>query len=102
MSIDVEDHEIVVSRHAAIRWDQRTSADSVAPETAWCEARPLSVAQLLRRGNDIDEVRYHDPTGTILLRGFATIVTVLDRDDKRSPELWGAVDRQFSIPEESA
>jgi hypothetical protein len=77
-----------VSRHAATRWDERTPVDSVAPETAWRDARAESAVDAAVNGTieayaDCDEARYHEPTGTALLRKDAVIVTVLPNFDPR-------------------
>jgi len=78
----------VVSQHAAQRWDERTPVDSVAPETAWREAKAENAAEAAVNGTieayaDCDEARYHGPTGTALLRKNAVIVTVLPNFDPR-------------------
>lgn len=78
----------VVSDHAATRWDERTPVDSVAPETAWRDAKADTAVDAAVNGTieayaDCDEARYHDPTGTALLRKNAVIVTVLPNFDPR-------------------
>lgn len=78
----------VVTEHAAQRWDERTPADSVAPETAWKQAEPddvldSSIAAYIETHSECAEARYHSPTGTALLRVGFRIVTVLPRDDPR-------------------
>ena len=77
-----------VSQHAAQRWDERTPVDSVAPETAWRDAKAETAVDAAVNGTieayaDCDEARYHDPTGTALLRKNAVIVTVLPNFDPR-------------------
>jgi len=63
-----------VTQHAAQRWDERSPASSVAPETAWKTGqRTTGVAK--RHGTD--ECRVHEPTQTVLLRRNYRIVTVL-------------------------
>lgn len=68
------DGGVVCSDHLAMRWDERTSADSVAPETAWEQATRIRDAELL---TGADECRYHQATGTILLRNNHTLVTAM-------------------------
>jgi hypothetical protein len=66
--------DVVCSDHLAMRWDERTDPDTVAPETAWEEASRLRDVELL---TGADECRYHQDTGTILLRVNHTLVTVM-------------------------
>lgn len=68
------DGDVVCSDHLAMRWDERTPADSVAPETAWEQAVRIRDAELV---TGADECRYHEPTGTILLRNDHTLVTAM-------------------------
>ena len=80
-----------VSQHAAQRWDERTPVDSVAPEKAWDEAEPQNVvdaaiAAHIEAHSESDEARYHDPTGTALLRKDVSITTVLPSSDPRIRE----------------
>lgn len=63
-----------VTGHAADRWDERTSVDSVAPETAWHDA-----VKLPPRAMDIDEEkRVYEPQGVVLCRDGDEIQTVMD------------------------
>lgn len=66
-----------VSHHAAQRWDQRTAPDSVAPETAWAHGQRINTDRTFRAS----EVRYHRPTGTLLLHKPPSIMTVLTVED---------------------
>ena len=63
-----------VTDHAADQWDERTDPRSVAPETAWAHAQRHDGASISLHGPD--EVRYHCPTRTLLLRVGHAIVTV--------------------------
>jgi len=63
-----------VTDHAAARWDQRTSPDSVAPETAWKAGQRVSGPEI---PTGTDECRVHQATRTVLLRAGGSIVTVL-------------------------
>lgn len=94
MSFDVDADEIVVSEHAADRWDQRTPPTSIAPETAWGEALPVGVSS--PRYRNLDEIRYHTATETLLFRDATRIVTVYERDESQPSELWETVDRQYA------
>ncbi|QLH81015.1 hypothetical protein [Halosimplex pelagicum] len=67
-----------VTEHAADRWDARTDPASVAPETAWRHAQRVRAAE---RPTGTDEVRFHAPSGALLLRCGTSIVTVLDATD---------------------
>lgn len=64
----------IVTGHAAERWDERTPADSVAPEAAWRHGQRIRAAERPTRS---DECRLHHPTRTLLLRQGSRIVTVL-------------------------
>lgn len=64
----------LVTGHAAERWDERTPADAVAPETAW---RHSQRERSVERRFGADECRLHHPTRTLLLRVGNSIVTVL-------------------------
>lgn len=63
-----------VTQHAATRWDQRSPADAVAPETAWTIAQRVAGPERQMGG---DECRVHHATRTVLLRCNNCIVTVL-------------------------
>lgn len=67
-----------VTRHAASRWDDRTPAGSVAPETAWRHAQRVDARPPLQ---SFDEVRVHQAAGAVLLRRNYHIETVYDLDD---------------------
>lgn len=62
-----------VSRHAELRWHQRSATPEIWPGTAWDSAEPVPGTTL-----DADEVRYHSPSSTLLLRKRRTLVTVID------------------------
>lgn len=64
----------LVTAHAAQRWDERTPAAAVAPETAWRHGQRIRAAE---RPTGMDECRLHHPTRTLLLRQGLRIVTVL-------------------------
>jgi hypothetical protein len=63
-----------ITQHAATRWDARTPADSVAPETAWTLGQHVAGPE---RPTGTDECRVHHATRTVLLRCNNCIVTVL-------------------------
>ncbi|WP_435145948.1 hypothetical protein [Halobaculum sp. P14] len=65
-----------VSEHARTRWLERTADARLDPHGAWLEATPVR-----RHGLDGDEVRYHDPSSTVLIRKDDTLVTVISLDD---------------------
>jgi hypothetical protein len=71
-----------VSGHAGVRWDQRVGDDRGA-RAAWRESIPLPVEDT---GLDGDEVRYHQPTDTALVRKDDTLTTVIEVESGR-PEL---------------
>lgn len=76
MSIFAGVETISLTRHASQRWDARTAPDSVAPETAWREAWPVAIDAPAYR--HMDEIRFHNPTGTALLASLGSLVTVID------------------------
>jgi len=63
---------IEVTDHAALRWHQRTHDPGVGPIVAWLEADPADPEGVVG-----DEVRYHEPTDTYLVRRQTRLVTVL-------------------------
>jgi hypothetical protein len=103
--------DISVSYHATRQWDRRTAIDSVAPETAWREAWPVTVDAPSYR--HLGEIRYHDPTTTVLLCGMGQLVTCIDvstpapRGPHDAYELRAAIARQYPhadvvVPEKRA
>jgi len=68
------------TRHALMRWDQRTPADSVCPEAAWLDAWQLTITDPEYR--HFDELRYHHPSRVVLCRENAEIVTVYAVDGR--------------------
>lgn len=64
-----------VSEHAAERWDERTAPDSVAPETAWMSSERRTD---IEGTHGFDEARLHRPTGVVLGRCRAAIVTCFE------------------------
>lgn len=71
---------VVVSSHAAERWHQRTKTPGVGPIVAWNEAERREISDL-----DADEIRYHKPTGTLLLKNGGVLVTVIEVATARQP-----------------
>lgn len=70
---------VSVSRHVRWeRWPQRASNPDVGPLDAWRDG-----TQIYGHGLRADEVRYHNPTETVLLRRNHTLVTVLDATTAR-------------------
>lgn len=63
-----------VTDHAATRWDERTSIDSVSPEAAWHDAVKLPPRAL---DND-EEKRIYEPQAVVLCRDGSAITTVMD------------------------
>lgn len=62
-----------ITAHAADRWDERTAADAVSPETAWHDATRLPDLA----SDQHDELRVHEPQAVVLARRDAAIVTIL-------------------------
>lgn len=85
----------IVTDHALGQWDERSPDDSVAPETAWQQAQKV----VPRAGAfyEVDEVRHHRASGTLLLRRGLVLKTVYTTDDL-SDEVYHAV--KHAIPEE--
>ena len=69
---------IIVSRHAADRWHQRTDSPGVGPIVAWNRAERRDVRDL-----NGDEIRYHRASETLLVRKGAVLVTVVDAPTAR-------------------
>jgi hypothetical protein len=68
---------IELSEHAVERWKARTpSSTKIGPRVAWLDAEDAVVPE--PTGLDADEVRYHAPTRTVLLRKDSHMVTVID------------------------
>lgn len=89
----------VASRHLCgpdARWDRRTSAGSVSPETAWETAWEMTLPQPEYRY--VDEARYYAPERVVLMRIGASIATVIPIDDQRPDGLlYRAAKKQFGI-----
>lgn len=68
----------IVSEHAHDRWDERTNPTSVAPETAWLHAQRVAADGPFL---NVDELRYHRATRTLLLYDSPTITTVYSVDN---------------------
>jgi len=66
--------DIRVSSHALERWLERSDATLTDPADAWVAGVPVPVHPTDLQAH---EVRYHDDSGTLLLRKNRTIVTVL-------------------------
>jgi hypothetical protein len=65
-------------------WPDRGDA-SVSVRAAWRHAEPVPAA--LSELDDVDEARHHEPTDTLLLRDYDTIVTALDMTRVRNGPL---------------
>lgn len=66
---------IHVTVHAYHRWRSRSDQPEQSPDDAWFVADPVEGTTF-----DADEVRYHDDSGTLLLRKDRSLVTVIDID----------------------
>lgn len=64
---------IVVSKHAADRWADRSDRPDLPPAVAWLHAEPVRDPPLSG-----DEFRYHDSADVLLIRKDRTLVTVID------------------------
>ena len=64
------------TNHARLRWTMRSGRLDQAVSAAWDEAVPIP------RHGDIRaaEIRYHDATGTLLIRQNDRVTTVLQAD----------------------
>ena len=82
-----------VTWHAGDRWDDRTDADSVAPETAWAHGQRIDAGGPLR---NVD-VRLHRDSGTLLLRKGGVIVSIYALDDLQ-PAVYRAV--KHALPDD--
>ena len=73
-----------LTSHALDRWDSRTDAASVAPETAWLDGVDVDLVTPFFEGrtqpHPPDEVRFHRPSGALFVRYDASIVTILRAD----------------------
>ncbi|MDS0253234.1 hypothetical protein [Haloarcula argentinensis] len=58
------------------RWLQRSDDPVMDPVDAWEHGERLT-----GHGLDGEEVRYHEHTGTVLIRRDQTLVTVMDEQD---------------------
>ncbi len=63
---------IIVSKHALKRWFQRSATPEMDPALAWAEA-----TEIRGHGLEGDEVRYHTPSETVIIRKGNTLVTVI-------------------------
>lgn len=68
------DGHVVITDHAADRWDERTSPDSVAPEAGWHAGTRLPPRVC---GKHADEYRVYEPEAVVLARRDRSVVTVL-------------------------
>jgi len=97
MSVDRVD-DVAPSWHALGRWLERADPDlETLPTDAWAEAYQLGSVPT---ASDAEEIRYHAPTNTALLRRQAELVTVLsmdpgDVDSDQGEEILQAVEAQF-------
>jgi hypothetical protein len=69
-----------LSGHAATKWDDRTPADSVAPETAYYRGEDVQDPAVVAFDDGADRVRvYHDPDGwvAVFLVHETRVVTVI-------------------------
>jgi hypothetical protein len=79
---------IHVTDHALDRWWERADHSSVAgPQIAWHLADTITAPH----GLDGDEVRYHAPSETVLVRRDGSIVTIIDATDGVKPRLRAAL-----------
>ena len=79
---------IPVTDHAHDRWAERADHSSAAgPQVAWHQGEQITVPH----GLSGDEVRYHAPSETVLVRLDRSIVTVIDAADGVKPRLRGAL-----------
>jgi DNA-binding MarR family transcriptional regulator len=85
-ALAMPDGGVFVTRHAATRYDERSPATAVAPETAW---RRGSRRGDLEREMGCDEVRFHHHSSTLLLRNGSAVITVLDASEHESFDLPG-------------
>lgn len=65
--------EVRVSGHAARRWFERSEKPLIDPSTAWEYG-----TEIFGHGLEGDEVRYHELSGTVLVRKDDTITTVIE------------------------
>lgn len=65
-----------VSKHAWKRWEQRADDPDCDIRVAWADGQRCTAL-----GCHGDELRYHEPTETILVRRLGTLVTVIDATD---------------------
>lgn len=95
MAVETTD-SINAGEHGALRWDQRTSPESVAPETAWRDAHQMPIPTPEYR--DVDELRYYPPDEVVLVRRGSVLRTVIPMtgpQSQRSRVLQRAVENQF-------
>jgi len=80
-----------ISRHAARRLHERGQAcePPVGPRAAWIDGQPVAEPH----GLDADAVRYHAPTGLVLVCQHGVLVTCLRGETAASPVLRRAVQR---------
>lgn len=77
-----------VSEHAEDMWAQRTDSPLDIDE-AWDVADRV----FTRTGIDADEVRYHPPTDTVILRKGTALVTAIRVEDSSKPRLQAGIAR---------
>lgn len=81
------DEWVGVTEHAAERWLDRADDDfDGGPRTAWFDGFLVDEPH----GLEADEVRLHEPSGTVLVRKDVDLVTVIDVENMK-PELASAV-----------
>lgn len=85
--------------HALERWDERTSPESVAIETAWREAWQMSQPDDAHCPRD--RFQFHEPERVVLIARNAAILTVLSlREMTATDPIRIAVERQFGLSED--
>lgn len=72
---------VAVSLHAEERWSERAEPCNFCPASAWRTAVTVDGDH----GHDADELRYHELTGTVLVRQGSVIVTVLVLEEAITP-----------------
>lgn len=84
------DEWVGLTDHAGDQWRERADPpESIGPRIAWFDG----VVVHEPHGLEADEVRYHPPSGVVLLRKDGDLVTVIDVGPDAKPELRQAVRR---------
>ncbi|WP_435067684.1 hypothetical protein [Haloplanus sp. C73] len=73
------DDYVRLTDHAADRWAARSDDTGYGPVVAWREGRVIPEPH----GLEADEVRFHRPSGTVLLNRDGYLVTVIDADSAK-------------------